>query len=75
MNIDRNQEISEMSLEEYEKNRIDDKLLLNDKQKEAIEKDSDESDKKEKKRQSNLIDYMHNIDKYNQKINKILIRN
>lgn len=75
MNIDRNQEISEVSLEEYKKNRKDDKLLLNDKQKEAIEKDSDESDKKEKKRQSNLIDYMHNIDKYNQKINKILIRN
>ena len=75
MNIDREQEISEVSLEDYKKNRKNDKLLLNEKQKEAIEKDTDESDKKEKKRQSNLVDYMHDIDKYNQKINKILIRN
>jgi len=65
----------EISLKEYTKQRENDTLELSEEQQTAIEKDTEKCDDVEKTRQNNLIDYTINIDKYNDKINKVLLKN
>lgn len=75
MNIDRGQPIKNMTIEEYKKFRKNDNLEMTDEQKNIIEKDQSEEDNKEKDRQNNLVDYSNSLERYNFKINKIMIEN
>lgn len=74
-NIKRDTLPDEISLKEYTKQRENDTLELSEEQQTAIEKDTEKCDDAEKTRQNNLIDYTINIDKYNDKINKVLLKN
>ena len=64
-----------MSLEEYKKARKNDSLELTDEQRETIEKDDIEEETKEKDRQNNMVDYSNSLERYNFKINKIMLEN
>ena len=75
MNIDRNRPERNISLEEYEKSRKEDNLQLSEEQQIEIEKDEEEKDNKEKNRANNMVDYTQSIEKYNNKINKVLLGN
>ena len=75
MNIDRNKPTTNMSLEEYKKARKNDSLELTDEQRETIEKDDIEEENKEKDRQNNMVDYSNSLERYNFKINKIMLEN
>ena len=74
-NIKRDTLPDEISLKEYTKQRENDTLELSEEQQTAIEKDTEKCDDAEKKLKNNLIDYTINIDKYNDKINKVLLKN
>ena len=75
MNIDRNQPTKNMTIEEYKESRKNDSLELTDEQKNEIEKDELEQDNKEKNRQNNMVDYSNSLERFNFKINKIMIEN
>ena len=75
MNIDRNQPTKNMTIEEYKKSRKNDTLEMSDEQKQVIEKEEVEEDNKEKNRQNNMVDYSNSLERFNFKINKIMIEN
>ena len=74
-NIQRDKLPDKISLKEYKEQRENDPLELSNEQRVEIEKDEEKNDDIEKKRQGNLIDYTINIEKYNDKINKVLLKN
>ena len=74
-NIQRDKLPDNISLKEYKKQRENDPLELSNDQRVEIEKEEEKNDNIEKKRQGNLIDYTINIEKYNDKINKVLLKN
>lgn len=74
-NIQRDKLPDKISLKEYKEQRENDPLELSNEQRVEIEKDKEKNDDIEKKRQGNLIDYTINIEKYNDKINKVLLKN
>lgn len=74
-NIQRDKLPDKISLKEYKEQRESDPLELSNEQRVEIEKDEEKNDDIEKKRQGNLIDYTINIEKYNDKINKVLLKN
>ena len=75
MNIDRNKPTKNISLEEYEESRKNESLELTEEQRNTIEKDDLEKENKEKDRQNKLVDYSNSLERYNFKINKIMLEN